>query len=94
MKYLKFVFIVLACATSAWAAPDWTRASVVKVDAEKSRIVLKHQHIKSINMEPMTMPFKVAEGVKLAPFKAGDMVRFTVAEKNDHLIIDAMEKVK
>jgi Cu/Ag efflux protein CusF len=94
MKYLKLGFIVLACTTSVWAAPDWTRASVVKVDAEKSRVVLKHQHIKSINMEPMTMPFKVEEGVKLTPFKAGDKVRFTVVERNDHLMINAMEKVK
>jgi Cu/Ag efflux protein CusF len=45
-------------------------------------------------MEPMTMPFKVEAGVKLAPFKAGDKVRFTVVERNDHLMIDAMEKVK
>ena len=94
MKYLKLGFIVLVCTTSVWAAPDWTRASVVKVDAEKSRVVLKHQRIKSIGMEAMTMPFKVEEGVKLTPFKAGDKVRFTVTEQNDHLVIDAMEVVK
>jgi Cu/Ag efflux protein CusF len=97
MKHLKLWLLALTCtawAGAAWAAPDWTRASVVKVDAEKSRIVLKHQHIKSINMEPMTMPFKVEAGVKLAPFKAGDKVRFTVVERNDHLMIDAMEKIK
>jgi Cu/Ag efflux protein CusF len=97
MKHLKLWLIVLACTGAAWtalAAPDWTRASIVKVEAEKSRVVLNHQPIKSIKMETMTMPFKVAGGVKLAPFKAGDKVRFTVSEKNDHLIIDAMEKVK
>jgi len=40
------------------------------------------------------MPFKVSEGVKLTTFKAGDKVRFTVAEQNDHLVIDAMEVAK
>ena len=94
MKYLKLGFIVLVCTTSVWAAPDWTRASVVKVDAERSRVVLKHHHIKSINMESMTMPFKVEESVKLTPFKAGDKVRFTGGERNDYLMINAMEKVK
>ena len=94
MKYLKLGFVVLVCTTSVWAAPDWTRASVVKVDVEKSRAVLKHQRIKSIGMDAMTMPFKVDEGVKLAPFKTGDKVRFTVTEQNDHLVIDAMEVVK
>jgi Cu/Ag efflux protein CusF len=86
--------IALICSTFAWAAPDWTRASIVKVEAEKSRVVLKHQRIKSIGMEAMTMPFKVSEGVKLTTFKAGDKVRFTVAEQNDHLVIDAMEVAK
>ena len=94
MKYLKFWLIALACTASAWAAPDWTRGSIVKVEPEKSRVVLKHQRIKSIGMEAMTMPFKVVEGVKLASFKVGDKVRFTVVEQNDHLVIDALEVAK
>ncbi len=97
MKYLKLWLIALACAVAvgaAWAEPDWKRGSIVKVEPEKSRVVLKHQQIKSIGMEAMTMPFKVVEGVNLAPFKAGDKVRFTVAERNDHLVIDAMKVVK
>jgi Cu/Ag efflux protein CusF len=98
MKHLKLWLMMIACTgviSAAWAVPDWTRGSIVKVEPEKSRVVLKHQRIKSIGMEAMTMmPFKVAEGVKLAPFKAGDKVRFTVVERNDHLVIDAMEVVK
>ena len=94
MKYLKLGLIVLACTTSVWAAPDWTRGSIVKVEAEKSRVVLKHQRIKSIGMEAMTMPFKVAQGVSLVPFKVGDKIRFTVVDRDDHLVIDAMEVIK
>ena len=86
--------IAIVCSTFAWAAPDWTRASIVKVEAEKSRVVLKHQRIKSIGMEAMTMPFKVAEGVSLTSFKVGDKIRFTVVDRDDHLMIDAMEVVK
>ena len=40
------------------------------------------------------MPFKVADGAPLAAFKPGDYVRFTVIEKNDHLVIDAIEADK
>jgi Cu/Ag efflux protein CusF len=94
MKHLKLWLLVLAWTTAAWATPDWTRGSIVNIDAEKSRVVLKHQRIKSIGMEAMTMPFKVADGVKLVSFKVGDKVRFTVAERNDHLVIDALEVVK
>ena len=84
---------VLACPLFVWAAPDWTRAVVVKVEPEKARVILNHQRIKSIGLEPMTMPFKVADGaaLQLVAFKPGDKVRFTVIEKNDHLVIDAIE---
>jgi Cu/Ag efflux protein CusF len=90
MKYLIAV-AVLVCPLFVWAAPDWTRAVIVKVEPEKARVVLNHQHIKSIGMEAMIMPFKVADGAALAVFKPGDKVRFTVIEKNDHLVIDAIE---
>ena len=82
---------VFACPLFVWAEPDWTRALIVKVEPEKARVVLNHQRIKSIGMEPMIMPFKVANGAALAAFKPGDKVRFTVIEKNDHLFIDAIE---
>ena len=82
---------VLACPVVVWAAPDWTRAVILKVEPEKARVVLNHQRIKSIGMEAMIMPFKVADGAALVAFKPGDKVRFTVIEKNDHLVIDAIE---
>ena len=90
MKYW-IAITVLAYPLLVWAAPDWTRAVIVKVEPEKARVVLNHQHIKSIGMEAMIMPFKVADGAALAVFKPGDKVRFTVIEKNDHLVIDAIE---
>lgn len=83
--------VLLACTTSVWAAPDWTQASIVKIEPEKARVTLRHQHIKSIGMDAMTMPFKVDESLALGPFKAGQQVRFTVTQKNHHLVVDRME---
>lgn len=85
---------VLLCAAFAWAAPDWTRAVVVKVDPARAQVLLKHQRIKSIDMDAMTMPFKVTDGVALTRFKTGDKVRFTVVVKDDHLMVDAMERAR
>ena len=90
MKYLIAIALV-ACSVLVWAAPDWTRAVIVKIEPEKARVFLNHQRIKSIGMEPMTMPFKVANGAALAAFKPGDKVRFTVIDKDSHLVIDAIE---
>jgi Cu/Ag efflux protein CusF len=92
----KFAFVAaLACASTVWAAaPDWTRAEVVKVEPARARVVLKHELIKSIGMEAMTMPFKADPRVDLRKFKAGDKVRFTVVHKDEHLVVDAMEKAR
>jgi Cu/Ag efflux protein CusF len=86
--------LLLACTTSVWAVPDWTQAHIVKIEPERVRVTLYHQRIKSIGMEAMTMPFKLAETVKLAPFKVGQKVRFTVTEMNGHLVVDQMESAK
>ena len=79
---------------AAHAGPPWIAAKVVKVEPEKSRVVLDHQRIELVKMDAMTMPFKVLPGVKLDGFKPGDKVRFMVELKNDHLVIDAMELAK
>ncbi len=86
------VATLLACASSVWAAPEWTRGVIVKVDPARAQVILKHERIKSIAMDAMTMPFKVAEGVALTSLKTGEKVRFTVKEANHHLVIDAMER--
>jgi len=90
MKYW-IAIAVVAYPALVWAAPDWTRAVIVKVDLERARVTLKHQRINSVGMEAMTMPFKVTDGAALAAFKPGDKVRFTVVEKDDRLVVDAIE---
>lgn len=86
--------IVLAFGASVWAAPDWTQARITNIEPEKARVTLEHQRISSIGMEAMTMPFKVEQSVDLAAFKVGQKVRFTVTEKNNHLVIDQIEPSK
>ncbi len=73
---------------------EWTRGKIVKIDTETANVTLKHQRIKSIGMQAMTMPFKVADTRALGKFKVGDSVRFTVKQQEDRLFIDAMEKAK
>jgi Cu/Ag efflux protein CusF len=93
MKH-RILAAMLACTTSVWAAPDWTQAKIVRIYPERAQIILKHQRIKSIDMDAMTMPFKVDGAVQLETFKEGQKVRFTVTEKNNHLVIDQMEHAK
>lgn len=78
----------LLLASQAWSqAPEWVAATVVKTDAARGKVTLKHEKIASIGMEAMTMPFKVKEPSQLAPLKAGDKVRFTVADDGGELLV-------
>ncbi len=86
--------LALVSAGSVWAAPEWVRGIVVKVEPEKTRITIKHQPIETIGMAAMTMPFRVVDGVSLNAVKPGDKVRFTVQELDDHLKITALEPAK
>jgi len=76
-----------AAASSTAAAPEQVNAQVLQIDAGRSLVTLKHARIKSINMEAMTMRFKVRDTALLAPLKAGDKVRFSVALENDELMV-------
>lgn len=82
-----------AAATQA-APPEWVAATVVTVDPARARVTLDHAAIRSIDMAAMVMPFKVEAGVDLSRFKPGDRVRFTVVDKGEHLMVQALEKAK
>ena len=86
--------LTLTLSQPAWANAEWVRAKVVKIEAEKSRVTLQHERIKSLPMEAMTMPFKVESAALLGRIKVGQRVRFTFVEKDGHLVINALEPLK
>ena len=89
----KFVFGTLLLLTSlSWAAPDWTKAQIVKVEPERHRIVLKHERIQSIDMDAMTMLFDTAPKLNLKGYKVGYQVRFQVKINDGALEVVALEK--
>ena len=91
MKKFVFGILFLACSI-VWAAPDWIKAQVVKVDPERHRIVLNHEAIKSIGMDAMTMLFDVLPELDLKSYKPGDPVRFQFRINDGVLEVIALEK--
>ncbi|WP_431097615.1 copper-binding protein [Polaromonas aquatica] len=96
---------VFAAALLALAAPTYAaspaageaevvRAQVVKVDAGRGKVTLKHAPIKSIKMQAMTMPFKVKDAAMLENLKAGDKVTFSVATEDDELVVTRIQVAK
>ncbi|MCW5613381.1 MAG: copper-binding protein [Rubrivivax sp.] len=72
----------LSLATVARAQTPTAAGEVTKLDKAGGRITLKHGEIKSLDMPPMTMVFRVRDARLLDGVAVGDRVRFT-AEKID-----------
>jgi len=67
--------------------PEWVSAEVRKMDLETSRVTLRHEAIKSIDMSAMTMPFYVRDPSMLQTIKVGDAVLFAVVREQGRLVI-------
>jgi Cu(I)/Ag(I) efflux system protein CusF len=95
-----FVAALLSLAATTHAASpasgkaEVVKAQVVKVDATRGKVTLKHAPIKSIKMEAMTMPFKVKDAAMLEALKAGDKVTFSVAVMDDELVVTHIQVAK
>jgi Cu/Ag efflux protein CusF len=85
------ISLALLCATSVWAAPEWVRGEITKIAPEKAQLTLRHEAMKSMGMDAMTMPYKVKNAAVLKGFKPGDKVRFTVSMQGDQMLVEALE---
>ena len=92
MKKIIFCFLFFTSLT-AWANLDWTKAQVVKVEPDRHRIVLKHEMIKSIGMNAMTMLFDTSPKIDLRSYKVGDVVRFQIKIDDGVIEIIKIEKM-
>ena len=88
------VSVALLCAISVWVAPEWVRGEITKMAPEKGQLTLRHEAIKSIGMDAMTMPYTARQASLLKGFKPGDRVRFTVKVQGDEVLVDALEHAK
>lgn len=60
----------------AVADGDMVKGEVVKVDKAAGKVTLKHGPIKKLDMDSMTMVFRVADPAMLDKMKAGDKIEF------------------
>ncbi len=81
----------LAAAVSA-QQPVMANGEVTKVDKAGARLTLKHGEIKSMDMPPMTMSYRVADARLLEGLAAGDRVRFAAERVNGQFTVTALTK--
>ena len=64
---------------------------IKRIDKQAGKITVKHGPLTNLNMQPMTMVFKVKDMAMLEQVKAGDKVKFTVEKFNGILTVTAMQ---
>jgi len=84
--------LFLAIPLGAWASTDMADAEVRKIDKDAGKVTLKHGEIKSLEMPPMTMVFKVKEPTMLDALKVGDKVRIAAEKIDGSYTVTKIEK--
>ncbi|MDP1749248.1 MAG: copper-binding protein [Reyranella sp.] len=79
---------------TAWADGDMVKGEVVKIDKSAGKITLKHGPIKKLDMDSMTMVFRVADPAMLDKVKAGDRVTFEADRVNGAITVTTLDKIK
>lgn len=88
---------VVACATIAVHSPVLAQAvpangEVTKIDAAQGKLTLKHGPIKNLDMDSMTMVFRVADPAMLNTVKPGDQVIFEAERVNGQITVTKIRK--
>jgi Cu/Ag efflux protein CusF len=88
------MLVVAACIATAPALADgnMVKGEVVKVDKAAGKVTLKHGPIKNLDMEGMTMVFRVAEPAMLDKMKAGDRIEFEADRVNGAITLTRIGK--
>lgn len=76
----------------AVADGEMVKGEVVKVDKAAGKVTLKHGPIKKLDMDSMTMVFRVADLAMLDKMKAGDRIEFEADRVNGAITLTKIGK--
>ena len=97
------VKLVFACCVALAAAgiPPLANAQtpeadglVTRIDAAAGKITMRHGPIKNLDMDAMSMVFRVQDPGMLKGLKVGDKVRFEVDRVNGQITVIKLQKTK
>lgn len=91
-KVVASTLVTIALSVSAWADGSMVPAEVVKVDKSAGKVTLKHGPIKRLDMDAMTMVFRVADPAMLDRMKTGDKIEFEADRVNGAITVTKIGK--
>ncbi|AWB25204.1 MULTISPECIES: copper-binding protein [Methylobacterium] len=83
-----------ASAPASTANTPLVKGTVQKVDEAGGKVTLDHERIPNIDMDAMTMAYKVQDPALLKGLKAGDTVKFSADRVNGQLAITRIQTAK
>ena len=81
----------IGIATSVYAAEPAVDGEVTKINESAGKITIKHGPIPNLDMDSMTMVFRVMEPDMLKQVKVGDKIKFDADRVNGAITITQME---
>ncbi len=91
MKTIAISMFALALSTSLVSAQS-VNGTIKKVDAEQGKVTIDHGPIKKLDMDAMTMVFRVASPDMLKGLKPGDKVKFDADRVNGAITVTTLKK--
>ena len=92
MKRLIALAASLFITASALAQAPLADGEVTKIDKAQAKITLRHGEIKSLDMPPMTMAYRVRDPKMLDSVAVGDQVRFAAEKVDGNFTVTAITK--
>ena len=74
------------------AAAQSVSGTVTKVDEAQGKLTINHGPIKNLDMDAMTMVFRVADPAMLDAMKAGDRIEFEAGRVNGAITVIRLGK--
>lgn len=88
------VAMPLLVPAAAFAETAPADGEVRKIDAAEGKITLRHGPIRNLDMDSMTMVFRVKDKAMLKGLKPGDKVKFEADRVDGRITIIKLEKAR
>jgi Cu/Ag efflux protein CusF len=85
---------LLAFSLSSLAQTAMVDGEVTRIDQAQGKITLRHGPIKNLDMDSMTMVFRVQDPAMLKQVKVKDKVKFEADRVNGQITITRIQKAK
>jgi len=84
--------VMLGAASASAQTTPTVEGTIKKVDAEQGKVTIDHGKIPNLDMDAMSMVWRVKDPDMLKGLKAGDKVKFTADRVDGALTVTSIKK--